>query len=385
MSSAASAAAIRASLTLVAAVVAASATARAHESDYSYLRLAVAGARIEGEWEVHLRDARIALGLSGDLEGEPAWGELRARASELKALLADRIALSSAAGSCPPAFDETWTERPGGRDYVLLRLSGRCAGAVDELRLGYTLLFDLDDRHRGFFAVEDARLTHVGVFTAAEREVRIQIHQLDAWRQFGEYLREGVDHIWHGIDHLLFLVALLLPAPLARAGAGWQARRALAPVAADVAKTVTAFTVSHSLTLALAVLGFVQLPPRWVEAAIALSVFAAAWNNVRPFLAGRAWVLAFGFGLVHGLGFAGALVQLGLPRQAKGLALLAFNVGVEVGQLAVVALVLPLIYAARSRRRYELLALRAGSLAIAWLAALWLIERLLDIEIVGSL
>jgi hypothetical protein len=140
---------------------------------------------------------------------------------------------------------------------------------------------------------------------------------------------------------VLFLMALLLPVPLVRAGGGWAPREDTRAAAGDVVRIVTAFTLAHSLTLALGALGLVRLPGRWVETAIAASVFAAAWNNLRPFLPGRAAALAFGFGLVHGLGFAGALAQLGLPRQARGLALLAFNLGVELGQLAIVATMPP--------------------------------------------
>ena len=221
----------------------------------------------------------------------------------------------------------------------------------------------------------------MGVFTAGQTEVRFGVRQLDRWRQFSDYLREGIRHIWGGVDHLLFLIALLLPAPLVASAGGLVPRKTFGAVVREVLKVVTAFTLAHSITLSLAVLGALRLPARWVEAAIAFSVFAAAWNNLRPFLPGRAWMLAFGFGLVHGLGFAGALSQLGLPRQAKGLALLAFNLGVEAGQLAIVALVLPAIFAARRTRAYQPLVLRIGSLLIAWIAAIWLIERVFGFEL----
>ena len=245
------------------------------------------------------------------------------------------------------------------------------------------LLFDLDPKHRGFFAVDDPYQTYIGVFTASEVEVSFDVRQLDRWRQFVDYLREGIQHIWLGIDHVLFLIALLLPAPLVAAAGGlWLPRETFRAVGVEVLKVVTAFTVAHSITLSLAVLGALRLPGRWVEAAIAFSVFAAAWNNLRPFLPGRPWLLAFGFGLVHGLGFAGALSQLGLPRQAKGLALLAFNLGVEIGQLAIVALILPAMFAARRTPAYQRIVLRFGSLLIAWIAAVWLIERLLGFELI---
>jgi len=357
----------------------------AHDSRYGFLRLDVGEERIDGEWEIHLRDARIALGLPGDATGDSAWAELRERAPALQALLKERIVLATGAGACEPVFEPAFEERPGGRDYALNRFTARCDEKIGQLRIHYELLFDLDDNHRAFLAVADAYQTHLGVFTGAQRDVVLDIRQLDRWEAFGAYLREGVRHIWLGADHLLFLVALLLPAPLRRVDETWRPRERRGAVAREVVKIVTAFTLAHSLTLTLAVIGVVQLPVRWVEASIAASVFAAAWNNLRPFLRGRIWLMAFAFGLVHGLGFASALTQLGLPRAARGLALLAFNLGVEVGQLAVVAVLLPVIFAARRTRAYRQLALGVGSLLIAWAALIWLIERAFQIDLVPFL
>jgi hypothetical protein len=174
---------------------------------------------------------------------------------------------------------------------------------------------------------------------------------------------------------MLFLLALLLPATLVRAGHDWQPRSGLGGSIREVAKVVTAFTLAHTITLCLSFFGVLRPPSQWVETGIALSVFAAAWNNLRPFLPGRAWIMAFGFGLVHGLGFAGALANLSLPRHARVLALASFNVGVEVGQLVLVLLVMPILYALSRRRWYPRLVMGAGSLGIAWMAIVWVLER----------
>jgi hypothetical protein len=150
------------------------------------------------------------------------------------------------------------------------------------------------------------------------------------WGVAGEYTRLGVEHILYGVDHLLFVLTLLL------------ITRGIMPLV----KTITAFTVAHSITLALAVFGFVQVPQRPVEAVIALSIafVAAEIINARRGAAGIAarapWVVAFAFGLLHGLGFAGALNEIGLPQGQIPLALLFFNIGVEAGQLLFVAVVL---------------------------------------------
>lgn len=177
------------------------------------------------------------------------------------------------------------------------------------------------------------------------------------------YLRLGVEHILLGIDHLLFVTALVL---LVR---GWR----------RLAVTITAFTLAHSLTLGAAVLGYVHVPQLPVEALIALSIALVAGEVLRMGQsmadrdAPRAWRLAFAFGLLHGLGFAGALSEVGLPAHAIPVALLTFNLGVELGQVAFVAALLPLLAAAR---RWPAWLQSTAPYAIGSLAMFWTIERI---------
>jgi hypothetical protein len=145
-----------------------------------------------------------------------------------------------------------------------------------------------------------------------------------------------------------------------------------------VLKVVTAFTLAHSITLGLAALGVVHLPSRLVESAIAFSVVLAALNNLRPLVHRGRWLVAFGFGLVHGFGFATVLAELGLPQESLVPALLGFNLGVELGQLAIVAVFLPLAYATRHTWMYRRLIFVGGSAAIALIAAIWMVERVFD-------
>ena len=148
---------------------------------------------------------------------------------------------------------------------------------------------------------------------------------------------------------------------------------------------VTAFTVAHSITLSLAALGIVSLPSRWVESAIALSVVLAALNNVFPVVAHGRWIAAFAFGLLHGFGFAGALQDLGLPAGSLALSLAGFNIGVELGQLAIVAAFLPLAFALRKTWSYRRLVLAGGSTAIAAVATVWFAERAFDVPLFAAL
>jgi len=192
-------------------------------------------------------------------------------------------------------------------------------------------------------------------------------------------------HIWLGYDHILFLVSLLLPAVLVRREGRWQSVPDFSGAFWDVARVVTAFTLAHSITLTLAALGVVALPSRWVESAIALSVVLAALNNVFPIVERGRWIAAFAFGLLHGFGFAGALQDLGLPTGSLALSLAGFNIGVELGQLAIVAAFLPVAFAFRSTFAYRRVVLAGGSAVIVAIAGVWLAERALDMPLFAAL
>lgn len=216
--------------------------------------------------------------------------------------------------------------------------------------------------------------------TAGNRRL-ITAAQGSCWDTFSDYIREGVWHIWIGYDHILFLLSLLLPAVLRHVAGRWQPVTGFRVAFVEVVKIVTSFTLAHSITLTLAVLGLIALPSRLVESAIAASVLIAALNNLHPVCDARRWVMAFIFGLVHGLGFASVLAELGLPQGSLLLALVGFNVGVELGQLAIVAAFLPVAYVLRQTLFYRRVAFGFGSVLIALLASVWFIERSLDVQL----
>src|SRR5262249_934362 len=200
-------------------------------------------------------------------------------------------------------------------------------------------------------------------------------------RQFLDYFQTGIWHIWTGFDHILFLCALLLPSVLEYRHGRWQAVASFREAFFEILGIVTAFTIAHSITFSLAVLGFITLPSRLIALTIAASVVIAALNNLYPLIEKRLWIVAFVFGLVHGLGFANILRDLVLPKPALAVSLVSFNLGVEAGQLAIVATFLPLAYLSRRSWLYPRLALGAGSLSIAAGASVWLGRRSLDIGI----
>jgi hypothetical protein len=206
--------------------------------------------------------------------------------------------------------------------------------------------------------------TWIKRLTPAEPAAAIP-RESSTWSVAGEYLELGVEHILLGTDHLLFVLSLLLLCV-----GVWR-----------LIKTVTAFTIAHSITLALATLGFVRVPPAPVEAVIALSIAFVAMEIIRtrqgrPGISAQApWLVAFVFGLLHGLGFAGALSEVGLPHGHIPVALLFFNLGVEGGQLLFVAVVLAALALVRRVPAPRALSL-VPPYAIGTIAMFWVIQRL---------
>lgn len=197
--------------------------------------------------------------------------------------------------------------------------------------------------------------------------------------QFASLFQLGMRHIAGGTDHLLFLLTLLLPAPLLVAGARWGAPRTVRRSLRQVVKIVTAFTVGHSITLALAALSFIHVPSGPIEVLIAVSIFVSALHAWRPIAAGKEiWIAGF-FGLIHGLAFAATLEQLGLERWQRVGGILAFNLGIEAMQLLIVAAILPSLILLSATRVYPLFRITGASIAGA--ASLgWIVERLFNLE-----
>lgn len=192
---------------------------------------------------------------------------------------------------------------------------------------------------------------------------------------FASLFRLGMRHIAEGTDHLLFLLVLLLPAPLLAVGGRWTETATVRASVLHLLGIVTAFTIGHSLTLTLGALGFVRVPGRPVEVLIAVSILLSAMHALRPIFPGReAWIAAF-FGLIHGLAFAATLNRLGLERWERVVGIFAFNLGIEAMQTLVVAVVLPLLLVASRTRGYVMLRV-SGALAAMLAATVWIAQRL---------
>ena len=360
------------------------APALAHKPSDSYLSLSVHERQIDGQWDIALRDLDFAIGLDADGNGELTWDEVRAKHKEIAAYALSHLSLASGGGVCPATVREQLIDDHTDGAYSVLRFGAVCADKISALSVEYRLLFDIDPQHKGLLKLQNRGLTSTAIFSPDTATQQFAVAETNRLKQFGDFLKTGVWHIWIGFDHILFLLSLLLPAVLIWTDQRWRPAPSFKSAFVDVFKIVTAFTLAHSITLTLATLQVIALPSRWVESAIAVSVIFAALNNIFPMILKRRWIAAFGFGLIHGFGFASVLSDLGLPQTALLLALVGFNVGVELGQIAIVAVFLPLAYALRGSWFYRRLILIAGSGLIALIAAIWFVERAFNLKLITA-
>jgi hypothetical protein len=349
----------------------------------TYSRIDVSDDRTSVDYalRINVRDLAEPLGLP--LDSVPTDDQVRAGRDALFDYVLDRIEVETDGATCPvDRGDLRFIEQTD--RFVELTWTVRCEQPFRSLAIEYHLFFDLDRLHTG-----NLRVT-VG------DEVAVAPIQTDArrfsWPDLGSaaptswlaFVRLGVEHILFGFDHVCFLVGLLLVSVIGRPrGRTWETR-GVGGAVRYTAGIVTSFTVAHSLTLIAAALGAITLPGRIVESLIAASIiWVAVENMVNPEPRFR-WLLTFGFGLVHGLGFASVLRNL-LPPSDVLVPLLTFNVGVELGQLMIVLALVPLLHLLASRilgaNDYRRWALPLGSAAIAIMGALWLVERIFDLRL----
>ena len=363
-------------------------SAMAHKASDSYLVLNVNGQQLSGQWDIALRDIDFAIGLDANSDGDITWGEVRARHTDISAWALGRLTLQRG-GDCTLQVAEHLVDSHTDGTYAVLRITGTCPSGTQAVTVNYRLLFEIDQLHRGLLRLDLDGVTHSAVLAPNTGVLTIKAGETSRLAQFGQYLVEGIWHIWIGFDHILFLLALLLPAVLVHAVTLGGTRRWTGVASFRVAFTevlwvVTAFTVAHSITLTLAALQIIELPSRLVESAIAASVVLAAANNLWPMVEKRRWLVAFSFGLIHGFGFASVLTELGLPKDALVLSLLGFNLGVEIGQLAIVAVFLPVAYLMRNSVLYRKGLFVGGSFLTMLVALVWLAERAFNLKLIST-
>jgi hypothetical protein len=346
--------------------------AQAHQSSYSYASIALQedGHGVAYEIRLSSKDLYEALALGEDRDATDR--EILAGGQAIERYVFQRVALNVPGQDCETVPQKVQVVADGQR-FARLGFRLVCAERIATVQISYELFFDLDPRHEGLLRVGEG-LVQLG--TDRREYTHVWGHATPA-SSLG-FLRSGAEHVLYGLDHILFLVALLLVIGLRQDGGMLRARTARESLR-NAATIVTAFTVGHSLTLILAALGWIALPSRLVESLIAASIVYVAVENVFRPDPPRRYLITLSFGLMHGLGFASMLRPL-LPPQDVVIPLLVFNVGVELGQLAVVAIALPvltLILLGLGVQGYRRVGLPTASAVLGIVGFVWLAQRAL--------
>ncbi len=357
---------------LIAVCIALSSTfAHAHTSGASFLKLHVTSENtIAAELDFDLRDLHQLLQLDTDQDSALSWGEIHSAQGAIESLVLARTQLTARHQSCSVTKREPIAiAEHGAGPYARLSLSFACNNAGSEFNIDHSGWFAFDPGHRALLEYVDREgLRTQTILSQSAPRWRAQESFVMRMQRFWV---EGAIHLVTGYDHLAFLAVLLLA--LARRTPS-QAAPSLRSMLRRALVVITAFTVAHSFTLVLAATGHLVLPSKPVEIAIAASVVIAALLNLWRSAGSHGWKLAFTFGLVHGLGFAGALAEL-TSEHIDLLALAAFNVGIEAAQLLIALAVVPVIWWTFRSARTERIGVPAASILVAGVAAFWVMSR----------
>lgn len=358
------------------------ATAQAHQLSTAYLQASINNTGVlEGELQVRLYDLDQALALDADGNGKLLWGELQNRESDISRYLGNDLTISRGDHDCTSIFPTPWQiDSHFNEGYLVLHVRAQCA-LTGDVKIHYTAFFNDDSQHKLLINFKHdnnaSSPSENRVISIKQPEIIFSTKNGNRFTSFREFVYQGMTHIWAGTDHILFLCSLLLGSVVIRRSHHWVGKTSIRDIIIHTTWIVTAFTLAHSITLTATALNIVHFPSRWVEVGIALSVAFAALNNIFP-VALRLGFLTFCFGLLHGMGFAGALGELGIPADQQLLTVLAFNLGVETGQMAIVCIVLPILIAVRNSIWYARYSITAISIVIALIAAQWVFQRIVN-------
>jgi hypothetical protein len=349
--------------------------AAAHSTSTSFLDVALGegAAPVALRWDLSLHDLVATVFIDADLDGDVTWPEIHDAESSIGKAVASQIDVRRGGVLCPLRIERYALAQRLDEDYLSVVMSAACP-SPGRIEVGGALFMTGDSSQRMFVSAVRGDRTLSGVVSAGAWWQ--EPNSVPLLESFVRFVGEGVWHVLIGYDHVAFVLLLLLPSVLRSVNGRWSGDTRLADITRDIVMVVTAFTVAHSTTLALAATKTVTLPTQPIEIAIAASIAVAAAINLLPRLSRARLGLAFGFGLVHGFGFANVLAEVDTQGASIVPLLAGFNVGVELAQLGIVALVLPVIYAMRTRRWYASGVMPLGSCALGAAGVVWLLQRL---------
>lgn len=375
-----------------------------HIPNQSYVYYQVYENSVSGRFEIRIVDINEALNIT--IENDITLKDLQPYLPQIKEYILNGVSMSSVQGIHTINFTDTdirVLKRLG--NYLLINFDLiDMKGVPDDLTLDYTLFFDEIPSHQAFPIIEynwtsgihnnEAMIS--ATLEKGDTKTTFSLKKSSVLNGFLAMINLGMWHIWAGLDHILFLLALILPAVLRRLkeneiadskdtlsigskyiNAYWVPVDNFKSTLMYVLKLITFFTIAHALTLTVVAFNVLELPSNVFEAIIALSIAVSAFHILKPLFKRGDWIIAFCFGLFHGFGFAEILLDIGLRGEYMALSLLGFNLGVELGHVVIIILVLPILYILRKRKIYSKILLY-GSIFLIIIGLYWFVTRLFE-------
>ena len=358
----------------------------AHSTGENYIFLNFREASIDGVFEIHFDDFEEKLGI--ETKGRDAATVVEQSAGKIREYINGNFTIG-AEGEAPYELEFTShgvLDVPQGR-FAQFHFRAETGPLPDILALSHTMCYEGDRLHRGLVCVSENAKTGKNhgeeyvamVFGPTTPEQTLDLNNIPGLISARAMIPQGVLHIWIGIDHILFLIALMLPTVLLLKEGSWEPVTGFRKALWNILKVVTVFTIAHSVTLLLAALGYLDIPSRFVESVIALSIILVALNNITGKVKGGSlWVILF-LGLFHGLGFASVMGHLPFRMEKMLKCVIGFNIGVELGQIAIVVVLFPLLFFLRKKSFYVPVVLKCGSGILILVAGYWFVQRAFDL------
>jgi hypothetical protein len=368
---------------LIVLVVFSSKTLYAHSLGQSYIFIKKYDNYLSGRFEITLSDLNKALKPSST-GGPITETNLKDRINEVYDYYIKNVRFYDGNRSLPIRFTGSNTGRTKIGTYALLNFNiiENSAGP-DAVDIDYSIMFDTDPDHLALLVIE--RFWKAGIysnesrvsltFSPENRRQQLSFTDYSMFKGFVGVVKLGIKHIWNGVDHVLFLIAIILPSAMLRQKNHWEPVTDFRSAIMYVIKIVTLFTIAHSVTLSIAALGIFNLPASVVEPIIAASIAVAAIDIIFPIFKRKIGWVVFIFGLFHGFGFASVLTKLGVLGEHMALSLFGFNLGVEIGQVVVIGIIFPVIYFFRRYAFYPKIIMRYGAVTMILVASYWFFER----------
>lgn len=363
----------------------------AHQTSTSFVSLKESSKQTTGLWKISINALNTVMTMDRNNDGYVKWNEIEGQHSALTNLLSKNLEIINKDNNCSvlmPSSKSLKLDSILGMNYIVIPFSTDCL--INEIvTITYKFYFEYDNDHKGILNLETNKdSSNIHVFSADIQSIEPKNSTVNS---FMGIIYEGVWHIWVGFDHIVFLITLMIG--ILFIGKTRLANKSHSKIT-EILKVVTAFTVAHSITLGLAAFQLVSIPVQLIEAAIAVTLVIAALHNIRSSLSNSlnrvlscsVWKMAFVFGLIHGFGFANVLTELQLSASSITMSLLAFNIGVELGQFVIV-LVFVLISTLcinKIQSNYKLLAVirPISSGVVIILGTVWFVERSFNIVVI---